>query len=212
MDVGAIGPHMTQASAPTPGETWTRKGEADRRFAISVAEVTADEVQWHERGGGELHTSRLAEFLSRFEPVSAEVQAEWSETFQAARFVGAWFDQGAKPLPGYTNGDNAMGWEQPHFSREVILDAIASNLIGNRGQGHACIFDEDTDSFVLVSTVSGDPVPDDLNFEAILELADDDEESDEYVVEIEYGKDIVVEGQTVHVYELAALIWELAED
>jgi hypothetical protein len=147
------------------------------------------------------------------------MESSISPNFHQARFRGEWFPDGAEPIDGYSDGGTAGGWENPVFTRQVLLAAIKDGLLGDPAFGASrCFFDDDRDACVLVSSVDGERLPDDLDVGAVLALASDvvdDVHVDgrDYRVEVGAGFDVQVNGGVVRVYSVGnGLIWSLSKD
>lgn len=204
------------ATVPTKGGMYVRKGETCRKALVRVDECADGHVSYYPDSGGSVAQCGLEEFNEHFESVSRETVTGWSGRYDKARFRGEWFPEDADDIEGYMDGDDWNGWQVPYITRGTLLDAIEKGLIGDPIFGSSlAIFDDVRDTLVRVSSQSGDRLPAGPDRNAILAAVDAGNEEimfgdHECRVEASVGSDIVVDGETVHIYNVGfGLVWDL---
>lgn len=203
---------MSGTEVPEKGQIWIRSGDKGLEASVAIHAVERETVRFYPLGGGMSRSASLQTFAEQYEFVSPETAAQWSQENRPILITGDWFDYDAHPIPAYTNGSHWNGFETPAFTREAIEASIRDGGICSDEAGTALLYDANRDTFVLLATADGDPMPKVLDRGALLSRAAAGERvvsmsgADLEITEFP-GRAILVDGKALTVYDIGAGSW-----
>lgn len=150
------------------GEIWGPKGGDRMRALLRVTGTEDGHVIAHPLYGGFELRLPEDEFASGFERCPQERLAAMEKRFERSLVGLDDFEEGQE-IPCWTNGQTWNGWELPYFERRDLDPAIADGRIS--GGGVLVWFDEKAGTYVEAVTADGEPLPEDINRDALAEAA-----------------------------------------
>lgn len=193
---------------------YVRRGASgnDRGIVAAIVKGSeADKIRFYPMGGGPVYVMSADEFFEEFELISDVAVAELFARYEGTFVSGAWFDEGARPIPAYASTQRWNGFVCPAFEKEHLDEAIADGLI------EGLFYVKARDVYVHIST-DGAPLPG-------VDLAKIAEKLKETDCEVQFGslscdvetfqaRQILTQNGPVKVYDIGAggWCWDLAEE